>query len=40
VREVADRVGVLNAGRITSEVDPRSMDHVALEQYYIEQFAQ
>lgn len=40
VKEVADRVGVLNAGSITGEVDPRFMDHVALEQFYVKQFVQ
>ena len=39
VREMADRVGVLGAGRIVEEIDPRSLDHVALEQLYIERLS-
>lgn len=39
VREMADRVGVLAAGRIVEELDPKSLDHVALEQLYIERLA-
>jgi len=39
IKEVADRVGVLNRGRIRTQVDPASLDHVALEELYIEQLA-
>jgi len=39
VREMADRVGVLGAGRIVEEIDPRSLDHLALERLYIERLA-
>jgi len=37
VKEVADRVGVIHGGRIVREVDPKRLDHVALEQLYVEQ---
>jgi ABC-2 type transport system ATP-binding protein len=37
VREVADRVGVLSGGRIGRDIDPRTLDHVGLEQLYVEQ---
>jgi ABC-2 type transport system ATP-binding protein len=40
LKEVANRVGVLHGGKIAREIDPRTVDHVALEQLYIEQFAQ
>ena len=40
VREVADRVGVLSRGRIVEEVDPKTLDHVALERLYIERLAE
>ncbi len=40
LKEVANRVGVLHAGKIAREIDPRTVDHVALEELYIEQFAQ
>lgn len=39
VRETADRMGVLQAGRIVEEVDPRTLDHVALERLYIERLS-
>ncbi|MCC2978335.1 ABC transporter ATP-binding protein [Sphingomonas sp. PL-96] len=39
IKEVADRVGVLQAGRIADEIDPATLDHVALEQIYIERLA-
>ncbi|MGU3287942.1 ABC transporter ATP-binding protein [Methylobacterium mesophilicum] len=39
VREMADRVGVLAAGRVVEEIDPKSLDHVALERLYIERLA-
>ncbi|MBB2963388.1 ABC transporter ATP-binding protein [Methylobacterium sp. R2-1] len=40
VREMADRVGVLSRGRIVEEVDPKTLDHVALERLYIERHAE
>lgn len=39
VKEVADRVGVLRAGRIVEEIAPASLDHAALERLYIERFS-
>ncbi|MDP4024895.1 ABC transporter ATP-binding protein [Methylobacterium sp. NEAU 140] len=39
VREMADRVGVLAAGRVVEEIDPARLDHVALERLYIERLA-
>ncbi len=39
VKEVADRVGVLQAGRVVEEIDPASLDHAALERLYIERLA-
>jgi len=39
VREVADRVGVLSGGRIAHDVDPKRLDHVELEQLYVQQLA-
>jgi ABC-2 type transport system ATP-binding protein len=39
VKEVADRVGVLQAGRIVEEIDPARLDHAALERLYIERLA-
>jgi ABC-2 type transport system ATP-binding protein len=39
VKEVADRVGVMSHGRIRREIDPARLDHVALEQLYIEHLA-
>lgn len=39
VKEVADRVGVLRAGRIIEEIDPGQLDHVGLERLYIERLA-
>ncbi|MBA9071568.1 ABC-2 type transport system ATP-binding protein [Methylobacterium sp. RAS18] len=40
VREMADRVGVLSRGRIVEEVDPKTLDHVALERLYIKRLAE
>lgn len=40
IKEVATRVGVLHNGKIAREIDPCTVDHVALEHLYIEQFAQ
>lgn len=40
LKEVATRVGVLHGGKIAREIDPRTVDHGALEQLYLEQFAQ
>lgn len=39
VREVADRVGILSGGRLARELDPRTVDHIELEQLYIGQLA-
>lgn len=39
VKEMADRVGVLRAGRIVEEIDPARLDHAALERLYIERFS-
>jgi ABC-2 type transport system ATP-binding protein len=39
VKEIADRVGVLQRGRIAEEIDPSQLDHVALEKIYIERLA-
>jgi ABC-2 type transport system ATP-binding protein len=39
IKEVADRVGVLYAGRITDEIDPSTLDHLELERLYIERLA-
>jgi ABC-2 type transport system ATP-binding protein len=39
VRELADRVGVLNRGRIGDEIDPKQLDHVALERLYVSELA-
>jgi len=36
INEVATRVGVLAGGRIVAEIDPTTLDHLALEQLYIE----
>jgi len=36
IKEVADRVGVLQNGRIADEIDPAVLDHVELERIYIE----
>ena len=34
VPEMADRVGVLSRGRIAEEIDPKALDHLALERLY------
>ncbi|RVU14227.1 ABC transporter ATP-binding protein [Methylobacterium oryzihabitans] len=39
VREMADRVGVLRAGRLVEEIDPGRLDHVALERLYLDTLA-
>ncbi|GJE78215.1 MAG: ABC transporter ATP-binding protein [Methylobacteriaceae bacterium] len=36
VHEMAGRVGVLSGGRIVEEIDPKTLDHVALERLYID----
>jgi ABC-2 type transport system ATP-binding protein len=35
IREMADRIGILSNGRMGQEVDPKSLDHVELEELYI-----
>ncbi|GAB6841963.1 ABC-2 type transport system ATP-binding protein [Methylorubrum rhodinum] len=40
VREMAGRVGVLSGGRIVEEIDPKTLDHVALERLYIDRLAE
>jgi ABC-2 type transport system ATP-binding protein len=40
VREMAGRVGVLSGGRIVEEIDPTTLDHVALERLYIERLTE
>ncbi len=35
IREMADRIGILSSGRMSREVDPKSLDHVELEELYI-----
>ena len=39
IKELADRVGVLHEGRIVDDMDPAALDHVALEQLYIERLS-
>jgi ABC-2 type transport system ATP-binding protein len=39
LREMADRVGVLAGGRVAEEIDPKTVDHVALERLYIAQLS-
>jgi len=39
VREAADRVGILSGGRISRELDPKTLDHFELEKLYIEELA-
>jgi ABC-2 type transport system ATP-binding protein len=39
IKELADRVGVLHRGRIVDDIDPAALDHVALEQLYIERLS-
>lgn len=35
IREMADRVGILSSGTMQQELDPRTLDHVELEELYI-----
>lgn len=39
IKELADRVGVLHRGRIVDDINPASLDHVALEQLYMERLS-
>lgn len=39
IKELADRVGVLHRGRIAEDIDPAALDHVALEQIYMERLS-
>jgi ABC-2 type transport system ATP-binding protein len=39
IKELADRVGVLHRGRIAEDIDPSLLDHVALEQLYMERLS-
>lgn len=39
IKELADRVGVLHRGRIVEDIDPAALDHVALEQLYMERLS-
>jgi ABC-2 type transport system ATP-binding protein len=39
VREMADRVGVLRAGRLVEEIDPRRLDAIALERLTLARLA-
>ncbi|AWN38374.1 ABC transporter ATP-binding protein [Methylobacterium radiodurans] len=39
VSEMANRVGVLAAGRVAEEMDPREIDHIELERRYIERLS-
>ena len=39
IKELADRVGVLHRGRIAEDIDPAVLDHVALEQIYMERLS-
>lgn len=39
IKEVANRVGILNGGRIVDEIDPATLDHTELERIYIERLA-
>ena len=39
IKELADRVGVLHGGRIVEDIDPAALDHVALEQLYMERLS-
>lgn len=36
IKELADRVGVLHRGRIVEDINPAALDHVELEQLYLE----
>jgi ABC-2 type transport system ATP-binding protein len=39
IKELADRVAVLHRGRIVDDIDPAALDHVALEQMYMERLS-
>jgi ABC-2 type transport system ATP-binding protein len=39
IKELADRVGVLHRGKIVDDIDPKALDHVALEQLYMERLS-
>jgi ABC-2 type transport system ATP-binding protein len=39
IKELADRVGVLHRGQIVEDIDPAALDHVALEQLYMERLS-
>jgi ABC-2 type transport system ATP-binding protein len=39
IKELADRVGVLHRGKIVDDIDPALLDHVALEQLYIQRLS-
>jgi ABC-2 type transport system ATP-binding protein len=39
IKELADRVGVLHRGRIVDDINPTALDHVALEQLYMERLS-
>jgi ABC-2 type transport system ATP-binding protein len=39
IKELADRVCVLHGGQIVEDIDPAALDHVALEQLYIERLS-
>jgi ABC-2 type transport system ATP-binding protein len=39
IKELADRVGVLHRGRIVAIIDPATLDHVTLEQVYMERLS-
>lgn len=39
IKELANRVGVLHRGTIVEEFDPAALDHVALEQLYMERLS-
>lgn len=39
IKELADRVGVLHRGRIVEDINPAALDHVALEQLYMERLS-
>jgi ABC-2 type transport system ATP-binding protein len=39
IKELADRVCVLHRGQIVEDIDPAALDHVALEQLYMERLS-
>jgi ABC-2 type transport system ATP-binding protein len=39
IKELADRVGVLHRGKIVEDIDPAALDHMALEQLYMERLS-